>query len=155
MTIVERFNQKVMPEPMSGCWLWTACLLKGGYGMMGVHGTNELAHRLSWRIHKGEIPDGLCVCHHCDNRSCVNPDHLFLGTYQDNMTDKVRKGRQNRIPTQLGEQSPHSKLTNDDVLTIRRLKSTGTTSTKELSSRYNVSERNIDLIIARKKWKHI
>jgi len=78
---------------MSGCWLWPASTTPNGYGQFGPIGSHRLAHRFSWEIYKGKIPDGMCVCHHCDVTSCVNPDHLFLGTYSDNMRDMVKKKR--------------------------------------------------------------
>lgn len=92
-----RFWEKV--EKTDGCWNWTACVLKGykgftgGYGLFGIGGKSFLVHRLSWEINNGRIPDGLCVLHTCDNRKCVNPEHLFLGTRGDNARDMVLKGR--------------------------------------------------------------
>lgn len=86
-----RFFEKV--RKTETCWEWTACLNSKGYGTMAVLGRPVLAHRLSYEFHKGKIPEGLYVCHHCDNPKCVNPDHLFTGTNQDNQNDCVSKGR--------------------------------------------------------------
>ena len=93
-TTAERIEEKSIPVTESGCWLWVGHISKDGYGRLRVAGKKELAHRASYRAFIGEIPDTLLVCHKCDNPSCVNPNHLFIGTHQDNMNDKVAKGRQ-------------------------------------------------------------
>lgn len=77
-----------------GCWIWTGNFNAFGYGRIGNNGKRELAHRFSWVLHYGPIPKGLIVCHHCDNTACVRPDHLFIGTQQDNMDDMISKNRQ-------------------------------------------------------------
>jgi len=95
--IKERFYEKFIPVTESGCWIWEGSCSNTGYGSMQI-GTNrkpkaENAHKLSWIIHNGKVPEGMYVLHKCDVRACVNPDHLFLGTHQDNMKDMVNKGR--------------------------------------------------------------
>jgi len=96
-SVNERFLNKISIEPNSGCWLWTAAVDPNGYGNfhVNVHEGLKKAHRVSWDLFRGSIPEDTCVCHHCDNPPCVNPEHLFLGTTKDNMGDMSRKGRQN------------------------------------------------------------
>lgn len=90
----ERFWSKVDLKGPDDCWEWQASKLPDGYGSFGVRSrVVDKAHRVSWVLKNGPIPDGMSVCHRCDNPPCVNPDHLFLGTQQDNMKDMVSKGR--------------------------------------------------------------
>ena len=114
----ERFRKKWMPHPKRGCWIWTASTVDG-YGCIGDGaGKVEKAHRVSWLLHEGPIPESLCVLHKCDNRVCVNPDHLFLGTKKDNSDDMIRKGRDHKRPLP-GEENGMSKLTAEQVQLIR------------------------------------
>jgi len=118
------------------------------------HDTNNslTAHRFSWIIENGPVLESdLCVCHICDIRSCVNPSHLFLGTYKDNTQDMIRKNRQS-IP--LGERNGHAKLTNSRVLVIREEAIDGISQT-QLARLFGVSQRTISDVVNRKLWTHV
>lgn len=99
-TRLDRFNEKYEINESTGCWLWHGSKDKDGYGKININYKNYRAHRLSYELFKDIIPEGLFVCHTCDTPNCVNPEHLFLGTNQDNMDDMVAKGRS---PKQRGE----------------------------------------------------
>lgn len=122
----------------SGCWLWTGKKI-GGYGKIRNKGVEYSAHRYSYEIHKGPIPIGLFVCHTCDNPSCVNPDHLWVGTNHENVLDSCRKGRR---AAQHCEHNHHAKLTSKQVLLIRRLAKQGIRH-KILAKRFSVSQSHI------------
>ena len=125
-------------HPIFGrCWTWLGALCSFGYGHFSSEGMQGPVHRYSYKLHKGNIPDGLYVCHHCDNPSCVNPKHLFVGTPQDNMLDKLSKDRQPRY-NGIGR----GKLTKEQVIEIRNRfikHSAGTSSAKHLAKEFNVS----------------
>lgn len=148
--ITERFWPKVSPEPMSGCWLWTGSVGAGGYGRIFDSGKKLLsAHRLSWSLTFGDAPGDLDVLHRCDQPSCVNPGHLFLGTARDNMADMKRKGR--RIWRGVaGEANVNAKLSSRDVEAIRARH--GDVSAKELAAEFGVSPTHVYDIVHR-KWR--
>lgn len=137
----ERFFSKVR-KSKDGCWEWIGAKSRG-YGQILAFGKVQMAPRVSYVIHLGKIPDGLLVCHKCDNPSCVNPDHLFLGTDSDNTSDCVRKGR-HKGPK--GSNHPLAKLTDNDALQIKNFYSGGVTVTN-LSKRYDVDRKVIYNII--------
>ena len=148
-----RFEDKYIPEPNSGCWLWTASILKSGYGRIREAATGSktiTAHRASWLLHRGPIPEGLCVLHRCDNRLCVSPDHLFLGTKAENNADRSRKGRSR---DQRGINNSLTKLTDQDVKEIRAARLSG--ATYENISRKTGIPRTTIVNICLHTWKHI
>lgn len=147
--LIERFNAKYIPEPTSGCWIWTAYVNACGYGIIGVRKrVNILAHRASWMLFRGEIPEGQNVLHRCDIPCCVNPDHLFLGTQVDNILDMMVK-RRDRHPW--GESSGQAKLTEAQVREIRQMAG----SQKKLASLFGVSAGLIGHIRRRVAWAHL
>jgi len=143
----ERFWPKV--NKTKSCWLWVAGVNRQGYGKFSLDGKTQRANRVSWEIHNDSIPDGLCVLHKCDNTSCVNPDHLFLGTNKDNTQDMLAKGRHSG-PT--GELNRHAKLTEKEVLEIRR---TRTSPPISLAAMFGISPRTVRDIVNLKTWRHI
>lgn len=149
--IVKRFFDKV--EKGDNCWNWTANCDKGGYGRFTINRKNNLAHRVSFEItNKKFITDEMCILHKCDNRKCINPEHLLEGTHQDNMIDKVNKNRQARNK---GELAGPSKLLEQQVLEIRQKYSNGNYSQKELANEYNIKQQTVSQIVNNKKWSHI
>lgn len=131
-----------------GCWIWPG--KKGKYGH-GVTSHSKLVHRLSYEAFKGPIPEKIFVCHVCDDGSCYNPDHLFLGTQTDNMRDCAKKGR--RTPCK-GSKNGKAKLSEYDVLQIREKSAKGMTNT-EIAKEYHVGDGWISQIVHRKKWRHL
>ena len=150
--ISEKFPLYVQNYGEEGsCWIWNAQTNRDGYGVVFLQGFMKFSHRVSYELHKGEIPEGLLVRHSCDVRACVNPDHLLLGTHADNVRDRVLRDRTYRA---LGESHPSAKLTESDVREIRVKHASGETQTA-LGHEYGVSSRQIGYIVHRKKWKHV
>lgn len=148
----ERFWRFV--ERTESCWLWTGTKLRAGYGSLSVSNAppvRALAHRLSWQIHHGEIPDGMHVLHRCDNPSCVRPDHLFLGTHRDNMLDKVSKGRAN---APRGERVWGAKLTPEQVREARAAYRAGT-RVADLARKYGVSHPSMTKAVRGERWRYV
>lgn len=161
--IITRFWSKVQRVGPGDCWNWTACRTKDPsgnlrYGLFGVYRKNRLAHRVAYMISNGNIPDGLFVCHSCDNPACCNPSHMFLGTPDDNMKDKVAKGRQSHCGTRtpnVGETSPHAKLTDEKVRLIRSIYKQGHTTVKQIARDFGVAQSLIARVVRRQSWKHV
>lgn len=144
------FAARVLPVE-SGCWEWQGFRDKDGYGLFWYEGNNRRAHRVAYILSKGPVPEDLKVCHTCDNPSCVNPDHLWLGTMAQNLQDAYAKGRKN----DRGSNNGWSKLTEAQVAEIRSLYP-GTTQTA-LAKRFGVCQAHIsDLVTGRRGvWKHV
>lgn len=154
--INSRFWPKVLIAGENECWNWTAARNEKGYGLCGVNGRTQGAHRVSWMLNNGPIEDGMIVMHKCDNPSCVNPLHLSLGTHAQNTADAIAKGRYpqitvNGIDRARGERNGQAKLSESEVNAIRQSKDTG----RLLASRFKVCETTIRNIKRLRKWRHI
>lgn len=152
MHIADRFMTHVQCEPNSGCWLWDGVTNDRGYGVTERRSYGEAkAHRAAWRLFIGPMDRGICVLHKCDVPSCVNPDHLFLGTRLENSKDMVRKGRslkgRKKPPTVKG-----SKLTIDQVSEIKKDRLISGEKMKSIGVRYGVTEATISRILNNKMW---
>lgn len=146
----ERFAARHSLDVITGCWPWTARKNAKGYGVFKATGEVS-AHRVSWVLFRGAIPAEMFVCHRCDNPSCVNPDHLFLGTHDDNMRDMVDKGRQRSA---CGSAHPNAKFTEDDARAIRAEFALRKTTQRALAKRYGVSQTAIHFVTSEKHWRH-
>jgi HNH endonuclease len=149
-----RFWAHVDRRGSGECWLWRASLGSTGYGQFNVDRRVEKAHRVAWKLTRGSIPAGLLVCHTCDNRRCVNPAHLFLGTVRDNTADMMRKGRGQGPPHRSGSANNASKLTEESVQEIRQRLRGGEPTTR-LSKEFGVSPAAIWWIKVRRNWAHV
>ena len=149
----DRFLSHVILSGDEDCWEWTASKNTKGYGQFmykikgrRIHG---MAHRFSFIIHKGKIPKGMCVLHHCDNPGCVNPKHLWIGTNQDNMDDRNRKGRQAHLR---GSASGLSKLVEEEVIEIKNIIKEGKLFYPEIAKLYGVCRSTIAAISTGQNW---
>lgn len=148
-----RLMSHVVINNYSGCWEWQGSK-RGGYGRITVgsrtDGTRKvvMAHRLSYELTHGEIPDGYEVCHKCDNRCCVNPDHLFIGTHKDNMDDRDKKGRN---ISHKGEKNGNAKLSEKDVVDIKAKRANGATF-QEIADEYGVHKKTVMDAVNGKNW---
>jgi len=156
-----RYQQKVDRRGTSECWPWTAARFEKGYGAFRLGEKQKKAHRVGYELLVGPIPDGLLVCHTCDNPPCQNPAHWFLGTISDNAVDRERKGRAGARASfpdghaaSLGARNAMAKLTEKDVRVIRALRRAGR-SQKSIAAQYGITRPNVSLIVNRKTWSHV
>lgn len=132
-----------------GCWNWTSSKTRNGYGKFRFGAGKVMAHRYAYELFVGPIPDGMEVCHKCDNPACVNPEHLFLGPHADNMADAAMKQRR------AGEFNGNVRLTEENITAIRKAYDSGSANTYELANQYGVTRPNIGYIVNRKTWRHV
>lgn len=142
-TLSQKFWEKVQKDIPTKCWNWKGSIACTGYGRLGSNQTRHYgsAHRISWKLHYGIVPKGFCVCHKCDNRKCVNPQHLFLGTYADNFKDMYRKGRH------------WHKLTTLNIINIRSLNKLKLLSNRKIAKKFSISHTMVNDIVNRVWWK--
>lgn len=152
ITLVERLMARV--EKTESCWLWTGSVDPCGYGRIVSNRRIDSTHRVAYAAFKGEIPNGMCVCHACDTPRCVNPDHLWLGSQAENMRDMLRKGR-STITHRRGESNRNAKLTEKDVREIRRLYGNGGVTTTEIGRLFGVYSATVSKIVRRERWGHV
>ena len=150
--VSNRFWSKVDKKGIDDCWEWQAGIKSTGRGNFSIGRKTIQAHRMAWMLTFGEIPKGMLICHHCDNGKCVNPNHLFLGTYKDNVKDMYEKGRDNVL---YGEQDPKSILTEKQVIDIKTRWIPYKYSQQKLANEYGVARTTIQSIVGNKNWKHI
>lgn len=166
-----RFLERISVDA-GGCWLWAGSKYRSGYGAFWMRGKNYRAHRAAWTLLRGQIPDGMLICHRCDTPQCVNPDHLFLGTSADNNFDRDSKGRHGfsapknpasgerngarTKPEQVrrGSQINTCKLNEQAVRLIRERHASGT-SARTLAKELGMHRTTIDDLVARKTWRHV
>ena len=135
---------------VSGCWNWKMAKNSRGYAEISHNAKKERANRISYQAFKGEVPSHLFICHTCDNPACVNPDHLYIGTHQNNVDDKLKRNKQPR-----GEEIKLAKLTEKDILKIRELWEKRYMSQQKIADQFGVIQTTISRIVLRQTWKHI
>lgn len=148
------FEDKFEPITETGCWVWIAGSTRTGYGRHYVNGTTVYAHRHAYELWIGPIPNGLYVLHKCDNPSCVNPQHLFVGSHLDNVADMIAKGRNSGNHKGVGEANGRSKLSAPEVKSIRQRYKNGESQTA-LSREFDLGVTAINKVVTYKTWKHL
>ena len=145
--VINRFLSRVSMNAETGCWIWTGSLFHTGYGKFSLHNKTLRAHRVSYTLFKGDIPDGVLVLHTCDVRACVSPAHLFLGSYQDNAIDAVKKGRMTPLPK--------PKLSARDVINARAQHALWGRSVASLAQEFGVAYNTMKCAITGRTWNTI
>lgn len=138
-------------DPDTGCWVWALSRFASGYGNTFFRGKSMQAHRAYWMKFRGDIPDGLHVLHRCDNRACVNPEHLFIGTQTDNMADMRAKGRDRYVQ---GVAHPAARLSECDVREIRKRRAAGELLAS-IAAAFGITKSHTGEICSRKSWAHL
>ena len=150
MRLIERFVNSYLPEPNTGCWLWNDKTNDKGYGIFTIGLSNIGAYRLSYYLYKGLIPPKMAVCHSCDTPSCVNPDHLWVGSHADNMADASSKNRMHP-----GEKNGACKLQEAQVLEIVSLYKTNNYTRQQLSNMFSIGQSTIGRILTGDSWNNM
>lgn len=150
----DRLFEKVEKITESGCWVWTGAMDSAGYGRMAFNNRIDGAHRVAYQLFIGPIEKGLFICHHCDVKLCVRPDHLFAGTQKHNIQDCVRKGRLGHQRA-TGEIHGAAKLSNFLVKRIRQMYSSKLYSQTELARLFNIGQTAISSIVTRQTWRKV
>jgi hypothetical protein len=151
-SLEDRFWDKILTIPEYGCYEWAGTRTIDGYGKFFYGGKKVAAHRLAWILVHGSIPDGMCLCHKCDNPSCVRVEHLFLGTRADNNADMVRKGRHVTVS---GTKQPAAKIDENKARRIRELYASGKYSQCVLAAQFGIAQANISKVVLGKSWRHV
>lgn len=150
----DRFEANIVRIPLVGCWIWTGGLASGRYGSINVGGKQKLAHRVSYELHEGPIPEGLNVLHRCDVTTCVNPHHLFTGTQTDNMRDCANKGRHKAVFFP-GTECHFAKINDEMARDIIRKYKTGQYTQQQIGDEYGITQSNVSYIVNNKTWYHL
>lgn len=147
-------RSEIVSSP-GGCWLWNGARTTYGYGSMTKNRKRYYIHRVAYELFCGPLLSGEMVCHTCDTPACWCPSHLFKGASFDNVNDMLRKGRMSKPPVHWGETHHKAKLTEEDVVAIRRLRDTGEFTFTELGKLFGVSKTTTRYIISRRIWRHV
>ena len=144
-------RSRVVGNPVNGCVEWTGARSKAGYGQVRIRRKLHYVHRLIWESAEGPIPEGMVVCHSCDNPACFRVSHLFIGTHKENMADMAAKGRAAYVP---GEKCGKSKLTTEQVKRMKERRNSGE-SLKDIAADYGIHPAHLSRIVAGKRWEHL